>query len=191
SDACNRVGEVQRRDEVIRRPKQVGRARIDLRDVQLAQACIQPGQQRVELLRKTANVEARQVCQELLNLRGHGRNLMVLRRELMELRKRCIGHDVQRDVKDTGHQTLGIQAAAKTLLDEFIQLGLAADLELLIRFGLGELLVNLNNNRHGKVVAGLIVPNQHLDDRANSHTAEFHRSAGVQAFERGIKVKDD
>src|SRR5947207_4413129 len=108
----------------------------------------------------------------------------------MELRRWCIGHDVQRNVKDTGHQTLGIQAAAKALLDEQIQPGLAADLKLLIRFGLGELFVNRDNYRHGKVIAGLVMTNQHLDNFADGNASEFHRSARVQALERRIEVKD-
>src|SRR5260370_8601147 len=101
-----------------------------------------------------------------------------------------MGLDLKAKIKDAGHQTLGIQTATKPLTEELSQWGAAADLGLLVRFGLGELLVNGDDDGHREVVAGLIVTNQYLLNFADGDTSEFDWSSRAQALKRCIEVED-
>src|SRR5262245_13175556 len=114
---------------------------------------------------------------------------MVLRSKLMKHRWWRIRQHLQAYVQDPGHKTFGVQTAAKTPPDVFIETGLIDDLKILIGLGLGELLVNGNNNGHGEVIAGLVVANQDLLNFADGHAAKFDRGANLQAFERAIEIK--
>src|SRR5262249_47278291 len=125
-----------------------------------------------------------------LDFSGHGRNFLIFGSELMELRSRRIGNYREINIKDACDETFGIQARAKTVADEEIQSRLSADLQRHVRFGLGHLLINGDQNGHREVVAVLIVTNQQLDDCADGHPSEFHRRAGIQSLERGIEVKN-
>src|SRR5262245_15910368 len=102
----------------------------------------------------------------------------------MKRGRRRITDYFQADVKNAGYEALSLEPAAKASADKSIQVGLAADLEALIRLGLGELLVKHYENGHGEVVGGLIVANQDVHDRPNRHASEFHGSTRVQSFER-------
>src|SRR6266567_3731277 len=51
-----------------------------------------------------------------------------------------------------------------------------------IRFGLSKFFINRNDDRHGKVVGGLVVPNHYLDYRSDGHPANFDWSARIEAF---------
>ena len=70
-----------------------------------------------------------EVCQQLLDVAGESRDLVVLGSDLMKHWRRRIGYDVQPDVKDTGNQALGIQSGAETLADQLVELWLVADIE--------------------------------------------------------------
>src|SRR6266581_9307875 len=105
-----------------------------------------------------------EVGQQLLDVAGKSWDFVVLLRELMEYRRSGTRDDFQLDVKNTGDEALGVQCGAKTLADELIELGPAADFKRFIRFDLGKFLVNGNDHRHGEVVAGLVVANQYLNN---------------------------
>src|SRR5262249_46404666 len=147
------------------------------------QLAIQSRQKRAQFFRKPARVEMSQVGQQLLNLAADGWNLVILGTQLVKYGSRRVRHDFQFDVKHTGHQALGIQAASEPLINESVQLGFAANLQALIRFGLGELFVDGDDNGHREVAIGLVVTNQDLDDRTNRDSAKFHRRARVQSFQ--------
>src|SRR5262245_29201857 len=104
---------------------------------------------------------------------------MIFRVKLMKCWRRGIGHNFQANVENACNQAFGFQAAAEPLPDELLQSELIADAQQLVRFGLGELLVNGYDHGHREVVRRLIVANQYLHDGTNGYTAEFHRSTRV------------
>src|SRR5271154_2220544 len=67
---------------------------------------------------------------------------------------------------------------------------LFANAKLLVRFDLSEFLINRNHDWHGKIINGLIMPNEDVHDRTDINTAKFYGSTGIQAFQRGVKVKN-
>ena len=53
----------------------------------------------------------RKACQQLLDFCRHGRDFMVLGLDLVIYGPRCVGHNLQSDIKDTCKQALGIEPA--------------------------------------------------------------------------------
>src|SRR5262249_25490548 len=102
-------------------------------DAQLAEAGIEPSQERVQLFGDGANVEAFEVGDQLLDLAGHAGYLRVSGLELMQNRRWRIRHHLQADKKDTRHQTLGVKPRAESMLNEVLQ-PVLAELKMLIRF---------------------------------------------------------
>src|SRR6266542_987052 len=128
------------------------------------------------------DIDLREVRQQLLDLTGNRRDLIVLRLDLMKNGSRRVRHEFQPHIKDTGNQALCVKPAAETFADEPLAGGLIAEPQQFIRFGLSKFLINRNDDRHGKVVRGLVVPNQYVDYRSDGHPANFDWSPRIEAF---------
>ena len=189
-EGCKGVGQVGRGQNLIRRREQVRYAGVDFGKIQLSETGIESGQEYIELVGKTPDVNLGQIGQELLNVAGECRDLLVLGRKLMKCGSRRIGDDVQPDVQDTGDQAFGIEPGAEALPDKVIKPGFVADLQQFVGFRLSELLVKRDENGHGEVVAGLIVANHYFNHGADRYAPKFYRGAGVQSFKRSIEVKN-